>query len=63
MDEYHGGGGLCYKEQKSPKFKATHVQKKWTNAMGVDPKDPWAKSGPLCKKNGGPAGRRPNYTI
>ena len=29
--------------------------------MGVDPKDPWAKSGPLCRKNGGPAGRRPNY--
>ena len=28
--------------------------------MGVDPKDPWAKSGPLCRKNGGPAGRRPN---
>ena len=37
---------------KSPKFKATHVKK--------DPKDPWAEIGPLCRKNGGPAGRRPN---
>ena len=28
--------------------------KKWaTSNMGVDPKDPWAKIGPLCRKNGG----------